>query len=97
MVAKNIIGPTTITIFYIALKHGIDLRRVFGHVVVFPRTGDTIARMFFASYCSTVLFPVVVILAAMLGPVLQNCATSLCAYLTCSNSSSDSSKQLSSK
>jgi len=80
MTAKNIIGPTSITIFYFALKHGVDLQRFMGWIVVSSSgkaVSGSLARMAFASYLSTLLFPLVVIFSSKLGPLFHYISLSL--------------------
>ena len=88
MAAKNIIGPVTMVIFYVALKSGIDvqalLERALGSAVNTSGAGGAAAtagaaagRVCLSSFTSTALFPWVVLGAGALGPVLGRAARGL--------------------
>ena len=87
MAAKNIIGPVTMVIFYVALKSGIDvqalLERVLGSAAMeggggaAATAGAAAARVCLSSFTSTALFPWVVLGAGALGPVLGRAARGL--------------------
>lgn len=84
MAAKNVIGPVTMVIFYVALKSGIDvqalLERVLGSAAMeggggaAATAGAAAARVCLSSFTSTALFPWVVLGAGALGPVLGRAA-----------------------
>ena len=73
MAAKNVIGPVSIAAIYVAMQQGVDVQGWLGSFggTVIVGAGRTAGRMAFASWCSVLLFPAVVLGAAHLGPVLQ--------------------------
>ena len=77
MAAKNIIGPVSIALFYVLLKHGVDLRGALAFAGAGAATGangaaaaagETAGALALASWVSTLFFPVVVLGAGFIGP-----------------------------
>ena len=85
MAAKNIIGPVTMVIFYVALKSGIDVQALLERALGSAATeggaaaaaGAAAGRVCLSSFTSTALFPWVVLGAGALGPVLGRAARGL--------------------
>lgn len=87
MAAKNIIGPVTMVIFYVALKSGVDVQALLERALGSAATsggggaaataGAAAGRMCLSSFTSTALFPWVVLGAGALGPVLGRAARGL--------------------
>ena len=77
MAAKNIIGPVSIALFYVLLKHGVDLRGALAFAGAGAATGangaaaaagKTAGALALASWVSTLFFPLVVLGAGFIGP-----------------------------
>jgi hypothetical protein len=84
MAAKNLIGPVTMVIFYVALKAGVDVQSLLETALGASASGGAAAgagaaagRVCLSSFTSTALFPWVVLGAGALGPVLGKAARSV--------------------
>ena len=72
MAAKNVIGPVSIALIYVALRQGLDVQRWLsllggGGEGAVGVAGRTAGRMALASWTSIVFFPAVVLGAAHLA------------------------------
>ena len=74
MAAKNVIGPVSIAVIYSALKYGVDVKGAmafFGiNLAGASSAGKAAGSLALASWLSTLFFPLVVLGAGFLGPVL---------------------------
>ena len=76
MTAKNVIGPLSAVLFFIALRKGVDLEALLGRFVGEGLGGNAAladatgacASLCLAAWSSALLFPLVVTGAALLGP-----------------------------
>jgi hypothetical protein len=73
MAAKNVIGPVSIALLYLALQRGLDVQGALGALGggALGGAGRSAGRAALASWTSTALFPLVVLGAAHLGLALN--------------------------
>ena len=76
MAAKNVIGPVSIALIYVALRQGLDVQRWLsllggGGEGAVGVAGRTAGRMALASWTSIVFFPAVVLGAAHLALAVE--------------------------
>lgn len=82
MAAKNVIGPVSIAVFYGLLRCGVDVQGALVSVggAAGGGAGKSAGLLALASWCSTLLFPWVVLGAGWLGPRLGTWAAKTTAW-----------------